>query len=356
MFQKEYNQKYILYIGRKLNVIDGGAIVSRRNIEILTRISNGKIIEFYLEDKTIFQKFVNIIFANPWGYSRNIYHEIKNSILKNEISFIFIDHSLLGGFASILRNFNVKIVVFFHNIEVKYYKDKALVDGFLNNLMVSYAQRNEKQIIIYADKIICLTNVDSQLLQAVYGRKADLILPITISDNFNPHSNLIIKERYHLFVGSSFFANIDGISWYIENILPYIDSKLIIIGTGMEILCKKYNNYSKIQVYGFMDNLAPYYEEAEFVINPVRLGSGMKTKTIEALMYGKTVIGTTEAFSGIEDVEKLGIGNICNSAREFISCIENLGGNRLNLNSRNYYLSSFAADVGYRKLENFLAE
>ncbi|WP_264525318.1 hypothetical protein [Flavobacterium sp. N502536] len=32
----------------------------------------------------------------------------------------------------------------------------------------------------------------------------------------------------------------------------------------------------------------------------------MKTKTIEALMYGKTIVGTQEAFAGIENIEKFG--------------------------------------------------
>ena len=46
----------------------------------------------------------------------------------------------------------------------------------------------------------------------------------------------------------------------------------------------------------------------------------MKTKTAEAMMFAKTIFGTTEAFEGYEvDYEK--IGGLCNSAQDFISKI-----------------------------------
>ncbi len=48
--------------------------------------------------------------------------------------------------------------------------------------MVGYAKRNEEKIIKYANKIICLTDIDSNLLKSIYGRNADLTIPITIAD------------------------------------------------------------------------------------------------------------------------------------------------------------------------------
>ena len=354
MSQVDLNRKHIMYIGRELKSIDGGAIVSKRNIENLREISSGKIIEFYLSDKTIFHKFLNIIFGNPWGYSLKNYNKIKAALLKYKITCIFIDHSLLGGFTGILKKYNIETVVFFHNIEVKFYKDKASVDGILNKLMVSYAKSNENKIVKYADKIICLTSEDSNLLKSIYGRSADSIIPITIQDKFKCLSNLENETSYHLFVGSSFFANIDALNWYIINVLPFIKSKLIVVGTGMEVLLNKYDDNLNIEIHGFVDDLGQYYESADFVINPVRLGSGMKTKTIEALMYGKTIIGTQEAFAGMEEIENLEAVHICNQPKEFITTIQNFDGKKFNLKSRNYYLNNFSSDLGYNKLKYFL--
>ena len=46
----------------------------------------------------------------------------------------------------------------------------------------------------------------------------------------------------------------------------------------------------------------------------------MKTKVAEALMHGKKVVGTPEAFSGYEDVAA-SAGWVCRSADDFVAAI-----------------------------------
>ena len=57
------------------------------------------------------------------------------------------------------------------------------------------------------------------------------------------------------------------------------------------------------------------------MIAPIFHGSGMKTKVAEALMHGKKIIGTSEAFVGYED-HRHKAGWICNNANEFVSAID----------------------------------
>lgn len=56
------------------------------------------------------------------------------------------------------------------------------------------------------------------------------------------------------------------------------------------------------------------------MIAPIFDGSGMKTKVAEALMYGKKIIGTPEAFSGYEGVADQA-GWVCATANEFVAAI-----------------------------------
>lgn len=43
-----------------------------------------------------------------------------------------------------------------------------------------------------------------------------------------------------------------------------------------------------------------FYDHVDCVVNPMIGGTGLKIKTIEALSYGKTIIGTTAAFEGLK--------------------------------------------------------
>ncbi len=47
-------------------------------------------------------------------------------------------------------------------------------------------------------------------------------------------------------------------------------------------------------------DLAPLYRAADIVVVPVAFGGGTKNKTLEAMAWGKPVLGTPQAFSGIE--------------------------------------------------------
>ena len=75
-----------------------------------------------------------------------------------------------------------------------------------------------------------------------------------------------------------------------------------------------------MEVLGYVDDIAQLYADAACVAIPLLSGGGMKIKTAEALMFGKHIFGTDEAFVGYElEYEK--VGGKCNSAQEFIEKI-----------------------------------
>ena len=78
---------------------------------------------------------------------------------------------------------------------------------------------------------------------------------------------------------------------------------------------------------------------------PIFSGSGMKVKTAEALMYGKFLIGTKEAFEGYEIDEKIGI--LCNNANDFIKNINKYSQQNLiyNAPSRTLFIDKYSSDA-----------
>lgn len=50
---------------------------------------------------------------------------------------------------------------------------------------------------------------------------------------------------------------------------------------------------------GVVDRLQDFYHAVDCVVNPMIGGTGLKIKTVEALAYGKSVIGTVDAFVGL---------------------------------------------------------
>ncbi len=131
------------------------------------------------------------------------------------------------------------------------------------------------------------------------------------------------REKFALFVGGVFYANREGILWFVKYVVPRIKIKICVVGRGFERLKDQLEREGAVEVVGAVDNLADWYLDSQFAIAPVFDGSGMKTKVAEALMFGKSIIGTPEAFVGYEDIASRA-GALCRTSNEFVDAVQRL--------------------------------
>jgi glycosyltransferase involved in cell wall biosynthesis len=314
----------ILYIGNNVSTISSGCDrLNQRNLSLINNITNGNfdIIEFSGK-KSIF----DILFLHIGGISYELINKVMCHLEKHQYDFIFFSSSLHGQLIKKLKKKKpeVKIICNFHNIEKMYASEFLKVSGLSHLYFYFAALYNERKAVRYMDYSLVLNNRDAELLSFEYHRTPNLVLPIAYEDNYNENKRLVSpknNETLYLFVGVSFFANIEAIKWFVINVLPNIPGKLLIIGKGMDKYQKEFAS-ERIKTIGFVDDLSEYYYNATFVIAPIMSGGGMKTKIVEALMYGKTIIGSKESFEGfIFDTEAM---YICNSAVEYIETINKL--------------------------------
>ena len=100
-------------------------------------------------------------------------------------------------------------------------------------------------------------------------------------------------------------ANVDAITWYGRNAFPIVqkqvpEARLKIVGRNPipEVFALQEN--SGIEVVGEVPDVRPYLDQAQVVISPVRLGAGMKGKTVEAMAMKKPLVSTTFAAEGVK--------------------------------------------------------
>lgn len=107
-----------------------------------------------------------------------------------------------------------------------------------------------------------------------------------------------------LFVGSANHINIDGLTWFVETIFPRLRQSLF--GIELEVVgqsATKIAPRAGLNLLGRIAELAPHYQRATVVINPLRFGTGLKIKTIEALAYGKPLVTTSVGAAGLQNVK-----------------------------------------------------
>jgi polysaccharide biosynthesis protein PslH len=264
------------------------------------------------------------------GLNDAVIRKALQTIQTENISKVFVDGSNLGGFVKIVKRElrNVEVITFFHNVEARFFlgalrQTRAL--RALGVLIVNYLA--ERKSVRHSDKIICLGERDSRLLQKLYGRAATHLSPMALHDTLKKKPEFSAseareksREKFALFVGGVFYANRAGITWFIDHVVPRIDIRIFIVGRGFEDFRPQLEREGKVMIVGAVDSLSEWYLDAHFVIAPIFDGSGMKTKIAEALMYGKKIVGTPEAFSGYEDIADR-VGWVCKSADDFVDAI-----------------------------------
>lgn len=124
-----------------------------------------------------------------------------------------------------------------------------------------------------------------------------------------------------LFIGSGNDINIDAIKYFLTEVWPEVinkhrDAKLLIAGK----ICHKLRIDSQnCEMLGEVSVISDCYQNADIVINPVRFGTGLKIKNIEALGFGLPLLTTPVGAEGLDN----GIGEAFLVAKTSNDFIEN---------------------------------
>jgi hypothetical protein len=318
--------KNFLYISKNAFIkrdMGGREFLSKNNFHNLKKIYNKNFYYFKLGNNKIRKliSFIKSFFGNIDGINNKSLIKIEKLIKLKKINIVYFDGSNLGKCVKFIKQKfpNIKLIIYFHNIESKFFFDSMIIKKTVKSffiMLVNYLA--EKKSIKYGDKLLVLTNNDSKIMQRIYKRKADVIIPLSIKLKKIKESKIqFAKKKFLLFVGGNFYGNLDGIRWFVKNVLPFINCNLIIVGKGY--LKSDFFFKKKIYLAGRAKNLDKFYNKSFATIAPIFLGSGMKTKVAESLMYGKKIFGTNEAFIGYENLKKYNdIVVECNNSKEFI--------------------------------------
>lgn len=366
------SEKKILYIYNKpLEQLAGGDRVNIRNLELLK--STGHKISAYqitLPKANRIKTLLRMAKGYCLGIRSSVIRDIISTVGKESIDCVFLCSSKIGILSKIISRIypDIKIIIFFHNIEKQYGRELLKSSNSIQNKFInSVINRNERCATIYGDAFVTMNSRDSNLLNDYYGKQSDLLLPLGFTDSYGKNSPLSkfrdVEEKTRLlFVGSAFFANVNGLNWFIDNVYPHLNNvELKIVGKGMDACFKASydaSTNSSIVVNGYVDDLTAVYENAHIVVSPIFDGGGMKTKTAEAMMYGCPIVGTDEAFRGY-DVDYDKIGAKCNTTNEFIDAIKRLAASKETLpdkanSSRTYFLKYYETSALVDRIQSFI--
>lgn len=168
-------------------------------------------------------------------------------------------------------------------------------------ILKDFDQGREFEELAKATDVIAISPEDQAYFRKGH-RKVHLI---------SPRSNLKISPPEDknpvpimLFVGSNYSANIEAMQWFFECVIPRLNLptssyRVRLVGS----ICEHFTHRSfscGVDLAGVVEDLQVEYDEASVIILPVRSGTGVKIKLVEALACGKALVTTTEGISGFK--------------------------------------------------------
>ncbi len=154
--------------------------------------------------------------------------------------------------------------------------------------------QSEMNILRKYDEIWTYSSEEEYIFDQFTGKKVVLI-PVSF-----PLQNLLTVEKKEydiLFVGSDNEHNVNGIHWFLDNVLHFLGNYNVhIIGR----VCEKIkNNYPNVYKHGMVEDIASFYNNSRVAICPMFSGTGIKIKVLEALSYNLPVVTNRRGVDGL---------------------------------------------------------
>lgn len=164
---------------------------------------------------------------------------------------------------------------------------------------LSFAE--EVSMLSLADRVIAIQAQEGEAVAQAIGSEKVIVAPMAIQVSKVPYQGNVASL---LFVGSNTAPNVDAIESFISYVWPLIRARrpevtLDIVGSVSSAIASA---PSGVELHGLVADLEPWYQKASVVISPLRVGSGLKIKLIEALAYGKAIVASSVTCQGVEEL------------------------------------------------------
>jgi glycosyltransferase involved in cell wall biosynthesis len=277
---------------------------------------------------------------------------LSKFLLSHHYDVIIFEYLRLSYLLKVFSNSNAVKIVDTHDL-LHVRSERYKKNNYVYGLRIS--KYDEFKLLNHYDYILAIQKKEYQILKNEFKSKV-LYCPRP-SDAIE----VVIKPKQKkniVFIASSADFNIDAISWFIDNVWnDNLANKFTLSIYGS--ICSSLPDFSlkSIKVYGKIQDITEAYINADICMNPVRFGSGLKIKNVEALSFGIPIITTSIGAEGLEGA----IGNglfICDSPDQFIETLYQLDNYtsilELSQKAKNYIALNFNENICFKELNNLL--
>jgi hypothetical protein len=262
------------------------------------------------------------------NYDKNFYKQflkIINEIKPDCIQIDFIENAIISNVIPI----NIPRVLIIH--EIRFESIRQILTVSHNSVdnsdedKISFFKLKELSLYDLFSQLIVFHSHDKEVLEFEGVQTSISVIPFAIKNKvINIIDDTRFLYKYLIFIGPSHhYPNKDAIFWYANELhdtlyfgLNFI---LYVIGEWSDSDRRQFSSYKGIVFLGFVSDLSSVYKNSIMIV-PLRIGSGLRVKILEAFNEEVPVISTSIGCQGIPSMNKENI-YIADSVDQFFEGI-----------------------------------
>ena len=345
---RSFNQaKFLADLGHQIDVFapieDNAEIAYANQLNQLTNFSCNYSTLSTKPLRLLFGLLKNESLSVANFYCQALQQQIDNALHNRQYDAILCTSSAVAKYifnSKAFTNLNTKPLLLMDYMDLDSDKWQQYADKTTWPMKLIY-QREAKLISEYEQKIqqyfdACFFIADAEV--ALF--KANSPTP-NINNVYTLGNGLNTEEFYpadsapnnaapkFIFTGvMDYKPNVDAVVWFVENcwqliLQQYPNAEFIIAGMNPNAAVMHLKKYHGITITGFVDEILPYYHQADYFVAPFRLARGVQNKVLQAFACGLPVISTPMGAEGIDCVDGEHI-LLANTPEDFLQQVQQL--------------------------------
>ena len=252
--------------------------------------------------------------------------KLREVLQAGEYDVVHVESIFLTPYVPLIRRYSqAKVVLRAHNVEHLIWRGMAesmrfgLKRWYIKHLALTLRAYELEHVNDY-DGVVCITKNDADYFGSNGCRKPVTHIPFGVEiRNVGDEREVEPCSLFHI-GAMDWMPNREGIDWLLEEVWPVVhrevpQARLYLAGRKMPERWMK-AQVEGVTVVGEVPDAREFIADKQINVVPLRSGSGMRVKIIEAMSMGKVVVTTTVGAQGIDytDGENL---LIADSAEQF---------------------------------------
>jgi hypothetical protein len=182
----------------------------------------------------------------------------------------------------------------------------------------------ELRMLADYDAVIAIQGLEAELLRTGLPGKSVLVVPHGLA--MPPASGAPIGASRPIrigFLGGRDESNLDALDWFVHEVWPGIHRRFasaVELHVAGQVTLRWTRAAEGLRILGRVDSVDDFWRGIDIAINPVRYGSGLKIKNVEALAYGRPLLTTSIGAEGLEAAAPDGL-RVADSALEWTNAL-----------------------------------